>query len=157
MDVMSDIFTNEVVGPLTDAELRAAPVQISGTVTATPTGTQDVNVTNPSLAVTGPLTDAQLRASAVPVVVGVASSSTVAQVSLPASTNTTLLASNVNRKKAIIFCPKAAVFIKLGATASNTSFTYKTPGADTTLTIEGYTGIIDAFGPGTTINVTELI
>lgn len=33
-----------VTGPLTDAELRATPVPISGTVTATPTGTQDVNV-----------------------------------------------------------------------------------------------------------------
>ena len=28
------IFTNEVIGPLTDAELRATPVPISGTVTA---------------------------------------------------------------------------------------------------------------------------
>lgn len=39
-----------VSGPLTDAQLRATPVPVSGTVTAT-----------------GPLTDAQLRASAVPV------------------------------------------------------------------------------------------
>ena len=54
-------FTNEVVGPLTDAELRATPVPTS------PTGTQDVNVTNGSLPVTGPLTDTQLRATAVPV------------------------------------------------------------------------------------------
>lgn len=30
--------------PLTDAQLRATPVPISGTITATPTGTQDVNV-----------------------------------------------------------------------------------------------------------------
>lgn len=43
--------TQPVSGPLTDAELRATPVPISGTVTAT----------------TGGLTDAQLRASAVPV------------------------------------------------------------------------------------------
>lgn len=147
---MSEIFTNEVVGPLTDTELRAAPVPAS-----IPAG---VNVNNfpATQAVSGPLTDAQLRASAVSVVIGVASSSTVAQVVLPASTNTTLLAANASRKKAILFIPKAAVFVKLGATASGTSFTYKTPGADTTLTIEGYTGIIDAFGPATTINVTEL-
>jgi len=39
-----------VTGPLTDTQLRATPVPISGTVTAT-----------------GPLTDTQLRASAVPV------------------------------------------------------------------------------------------
>ncbi len=30
--------------PLTDAQLRATPVPISGTITATPTGTQDVNL-----------------------------------------------------------------------------------------------------------------
>lgn len=33
-----------VDGPLTDTELRATPVPVSGTVTATPSGTQDVNV-----------------------------------------------------------------------------------------------------------------
>lgn len=33
-----------VTGPLTDTQLRATPVPISGTITATPTGTQDVNV-----------------------------------------------------------------------------------------------------------------
>lgn len=32
-------------GGLTDAELRATPVPVSGTVTATPTGTQNVDVT----------------------------------------------------------------------------------------------------------------
>lgn len=42
--------THGVTGPLTDAELRATPVPVSGTVTAS-----------------GPLTDAQLRALAVPV------------------------------------------------------------------------------------------
>jgi hypothetical protein len=43
--------TTAVTGPLTDTQLRATPVPISGTVTAT----------------TGGLTDTQLRASAVPV------------------------------------------------------------------------------------------
>jgi len=46
----SDQSTLPVSGPLTDAQLRATPVPVSGTVTAT-----------------GPLTDAQLRASAVPI------------------------------------------------------------------------------------------
>jgi len=73
-----------VSGPLTDVELRATPVPV--TATFTPSGTQDVNVTNASIAVTGtffqatqpvsiassvpvtgPLTDTELRASAVPV------------------------------------------------------------------------------------------
>ena len=45
------ITIGEVTGPLTDAELRADPVEVTGTV-----------------AVTGGLTNAQLRATAVPVV-----------------------------------------------------------------------------------------
>lgn len=34
-----------VTGPLTNTELRATPVPVSGTVTSTPSGTQDVNIT----------------------------------------------------------------------------------------------------------------
>lgn len=45
-----------VIGPLTDAQLRASAVPISGTVAI-----------SGSVGVTGPLTDTQLRASAVPV------------------------------------------------------------------------------------------
>lgn len=36
--------TQPVSGPLTDAQLRATPVPVSGTITATPSGTQDVNI-----------------------------------------------------------------------------------------------------------------
>ncbi len=53
-----------VTGPLTDAQLRATPVPVSGTVTAS-----------------GPLTDAQLRASAVPVSLAANQSVNVAQMS----------------------------------------------------------------------------
>lgn len=38
-------IATEVAGLLTDTELRASPVPVSGTVTATPTGTQNVDVT----------------------------------------------------------------------------------------------------------------
>lgn len=38
--------TQPVSGPLTDMQLRATPVSISGTVTSTPSGTQNVSVTN---------------------------------------------------------------------------------------------------------------
>ena len=155
---MADLFTNEVIGPLTDAELRATPVLVSGTVTSTPSGTQDVNIvssveleikndTGNPVPISGSVTTTPLTSS----------SATVTQVSLPASTNTTVLAANGSRKKAIIFCPKAAVFFKLGAGASGTSFTYKTPGADSILEVTIYTGQIDAFGPATTLNVTEMV
>lgn len=61
-------------GPLTDAQLRATPVPVSGTVTAnagsgtfTVAGTVTANAGSGTFVVSGPLTDAQLRASAVPV------------------------------------------------------------------------------------------
>ena len=51
--------------PLTDAQLRASAVPISGTVTITD-GSGPITIDG-TVAVTGPLTDAQLRASAVPI------------------------------------------------------------------------------------------
>ena len=47
-----------VTGPLTDAQLRATPVPVSGTVTITPSGTQAVSVANGSDVVQGATTDA---------------------------------------------------------------------------------------------------
>lgn len=55
-----------VTGPLTDAQLRASAVPVSGTVTASGPLT-DAQLRASAVPVTGPLTDAQLRASAVPV------------------------------------------------------------------------------------------
>lgn len=51
--------TITATGPLTDAQLRATAVPISGTVTA--------NAGSGTMAVSGPLTDAQLRSTAVPI------------------------------------------------------------------------------------------
>ncbi len=45
IDADTGTIATEVAGLLTDTELRATPVQVSGTVTATPTGTQNVDVT----------------------------------------------------------------------------------------------------------------
>src|SRR5574343_1249515 len=60
--------TVPVSGPLTDSQLRASPVPVSGTVTANAgTGPWPVTDNGGSLTVDGPLTDAQLRATAVPV------------------------------------------------------------------------------------------
>lgn len=49
-----------VVGPLTDAELRATPVPVDGPLT-------DAELRASAVPVSGPLTDAELRATAVPV------------------------------------------------------------------------------------------
>lgn len=60
--------TQPVSGPLTDTQLRATPVPVSGTVTVTPSGTQNVSIVSTiTLPVSGPLTDTQLRATPVPV------------------------------------------------------------------------------------------
>lgn len=55
-----------VVGPATDAEMRATPIPISGTVTATG-GLTDTQLRATPVPVSGPLTDTQLRATAVPI------------------------------------------------------------------------------------------
>lgn len=61
--------TQPVSGPLTDTQLRAAPVAVSGPATdaqlrATPIPVSGFPATQP---VSGPLTDTQLRATAVPI------------------------------------------------------------------------------------------
>ncbi len=166
------VFTDEVVGPVTDAELRATPVPVSGTVTANAgTGPFPVSdnggsltvdgtvAVSGSVAVTGPLTDAQLRATPVPVTSTPTPAST-GTVTLITSTgsNLTLLAANANRKKAIIHCEGATQYIKLAATASATSYTYKVTTNNTVIEISSYTGIIDSFGTsGKAILVTELV
>lgn len=131
-------FTNEVLGPVTDAELRATPVPISGTVTSTPSGTQDVNVTNGSLAVTGPLTDTQLRATAVPVTQGGTPTATVSRVAV-STTVATLQASNSSRKRLVIFNESGTLFLKLGTAATVTDYTYRLT-ANTTVEVDFYTG-----------------
>lgn len=40
-----EVYPNQHSQPLTDAQLRAKPVPVSGTFTTTPSGTQDVNIT----------------------------------------------------------------------------------------------------------------
>jgi hypothetical protein len=55
-----------VSGPLTDTQLRATAVPVSGTVTASGPLT-DVQLRATAVPISGPLTDAELRATAVPV------------------------------------------------------------------------------------------
>ena len=150
------VFTNEVVGPLTDAELRAVPVPISGTVTATPTGTQDVNVTNGSIAVTGPLTDAQLRATPVPVSQGGVATASVARVAV-STTVATLQAANANRRRLIVHNETGTLYVKLGTAATNIDYTYRLV-ANEVLELDFYTGDVTAIkASGSTFaQVTEV-
>ncbi len=82
---------------------------------------------------------------------------TVSQVVLANNTNSTLLASNASRKSAVIYSPSQPLQIKFGAVASATSFTYKFTTNGTSLVVSNYTGQIDAFGAGQTVNVTEIV
>lgn len=81
VEIKNDVGNPVLVsGPLTDAQLRATPVPISGTVTVTDgsgpltvdgtvsiTGTVGVTQSTSPWVVSGPLTDTQLRATSVPV------------------------------------------------------------------------------------------
>lgn len=129
--------TQPVSGPLTDAQLRLTPVPVSG-----------------------PLTEAQLRATPVPTTSSpvTSNSATIAQVVLTGNANATALAANVNRKKVILFAPKSTLYIKFGATASSSSFTYVVTAANTILEISTWVGQIDVLSTvNQTINVTELV
>jgi hypothetical protein len=70
--VLTALSSVAVTGPLTDTQLRASAVPVSGTVTATGPLTDTQLRATPvpvsgAVTATGPLTDTQLRASAVPV------------------------------------------------------------------------------------------
>lgn len=134
-------------GLLTDTQLRATPVPVSGTITATTGGLTDtqlrataVPVSNSSLPLptgastsalqstlnttaSGLLTDTQLRASAVSVAPAKSATATLSNVSASAS-SVTVLASNAARLGATVYNDSASsCYLKLGSSASSTSFT----------------------------------
>jgi hypothetical protein len=94
------------------------------------------------------------------VVAATYSTSSVTSV-VSAAVSTSILASNANRRMAIMTNDTDKnVYVKLGATASTTSFSYKlTPGQTLELPIPMYTGAIDAIwdaSPTGSMRVTEI-
>lgn len=94
------------------------------------------------------------------VVAATYSTSSVTSV-VSAGVSTSILASNANRRMAIMTNDTDKnVYVKLGATASTTSFSYKlTPGQTLELPIPMYTGAIDAIwdaSPTGSMRVTEI-
>lgn len=170
------VFTPEVIGPLTDTELRATPVPVSGPLTdaelratAVPvSGSVSVSnfpATQPvsgTVAVSNPgLTDAQLRATPVAVTgtvsVGAAASvATVSNVSVGTSA-VTLSASNAGKTKLIIYNETGTLYVKLGTGASSSSYSYRLT-ANSSLEFTGYTGVVTGIkASGTTsVLVTEV-
>lgn len=157
----SDVNVDNTV--LVDGSAVTQPV--SGTVAVSNPGLTDTELRASAVPVSGPLTDTELRATPVPVnvsnvvsvITAVASSATLTQVSQPNSTSTLLLAANANRKSAILFLPKSNTSVAYDSSASATHFTYHTGASNTTIIITGYTGPIYSFGPADLINVTELV
>lgn len=149
--------THGVTGPLTDAELRAVGVPITYAALLTELQLKaDLSETQP---VSGPLTDAQLRAATVPIsgtVTTAAPTSATTAFTSPSAliTSTTVLASNANRRGATIYNESGAIcFIKLGATASLTSYTVQIPIGGSYEVPFGYTGVID----GITVAITAVL
>jgi hypothetical protein len=131
----------------------------------------DVEIKNDAgnpVPVSGPLTDTQLRASDVKVTLdgesvaitsGGTSTATLSNVAASAS-STAILASNANRKRVVIHNDSTAtLYLKFGATASATSYTYLLYGGDTyeSPSMPVYTGQIDGIWASATgsARVTE--
>lgn len=149
-----------VLGPVTDTEIRATPLPVSGPLTDTQLRATAVPISG-TVTATGPLTDAELRATPVPisgtVSVGAASSiATVTNVSVGTS-SVTVSASNAAKTKVIVHNETGTLFVKLGSTASSTSYSYRLT-ANSTVEINGYTGIVTAIkATGTTpVLITEV-
>lgn len=119
---------------------------VSGTVTVANPGLTDSQLRATAVPVSGPLTDAQLRATPVPVSGNfsspTASTATVTNVAVSASV-ATLSVANPSRIKAIIHNESGTLFVKYGTGASATSYTYRLI-ANTTLESTQYTGVITA-------------
>ena len=141
----------------TGAATESTLSTLNGKVTACNTGAVTISTALP--AGNNNIGDVDV-ASLPPVVAATYSTSSVTSV-VSAAVSTSILASNANRRMAILFndCDKA-VYVKLGATASTTSFSYKLSPAQTLeLPIPLYTGAIDAIWDATptgSMRVTEI-
>jgi len=147
-------FTSAI--PVSD---NGGSITVDGTVAATQSGTWNVTVNTALPAGTNNIGDVDVL-TLPDVAIKTYSSSSVTSV-VSAAVSTSILASNANRRMAIMVndTDKNA-YVKLGATASTTSFSYKlTPGQTLELPVPVYTGAIDAIwdtSPTGSMRVTEI-
>lgn len=162
--VVTSAPTTAVTGPLTDTQLRATPVPISGTVTSTPSGTQAVSGT--FWQATQPVSLASVPSHAVTNAGVFAVQSTETQPATPTLTNVTmtgssvtLQASNTSRRNLMVFNDSGVVvYLKLGSSASSTSFTVKLVDQGYyELPTPVYTGTVTALGASGSVRVTEVV
>ena len=141
----------------TGAATESTLSTLNGKVTACNTGAVTISAALP--AGTNNIGDVDV-ASLPSVVAATYSTSAITSVA-SAATSTSILASNANRRMAIMVNDADKnVYVKLGATASTTSFSYKlAPGQTLELPMPVYTGAIDAIwdaGPTGSMRVTEI-
>ena len=136
---------------------------VSGTVTVDGSGvTQPVSGTVAVSAVSGTVTVdgsgvTQPVSGTVNVTPATSNSASVTPVVLTANTNATLLVANASRLGAILYTVEQPVYVKFGATASATSFTYKITAKNSTIEFPtAWVGRIDIFSQASqTVYVTE--
>ena len=163
------VFPGNPEPGLTDAELRASPVPVSGTVTANTGGltnnelrSSPVQVTGTVTANTGGLTDAQLRET--PVQVSVSGRVTVdpayfASVTTFSSTSSSqILGSNTSRKSVTIFnsTPNVLYLLLGSGTASSSNYSFAL-GEKELLSLSGITTAVQGiYATSGTAYITEL-
>lgn len=159
---------NQQTDALTDAELRASPVvvdlganndvTVSGTVSATQSGTWNINNVSGTVSLpTGAATAANQSTansslSTIATNTGVRGSSSAVTSVAGSATSVQLLAANSSRKEATITNDSTAdLYLKLGTTASTTSYTVKLRQDESYIT-DKYTGRIDGIWGSATGN-----
>ena len=181
---MSAVFSNEVIADVTGTVSVTGPVTVvqptgsslhtttdAGSVTTVDNaaGAAAVNIQDGGNSITvdgntnpNGLTDTQLRASPVPVsgsltiTPATAATATVTRVTV-STTVATLKAANAARLQLIVHNEAGILFVKLGAAATATDYSFRLT-ANTILTVDEYTGIVTAIkSSGTSeAQVTEL-
>lgn len=138
-----------------DGSSVTQPVSISGTVPVSGTVTANLGTVD-GLALDSTLTGGTAKFTLVS-----GATATITQVSVTNAVSITLLAANVNRKKAIFMMPSVgtSLLIAFGATASVTIFTYRVTTNQTFIEVTNYTGVISAISTGAAnlVNVTEIV
>jgi len=141
----------------TGAATESTLSTLNGKVTACNTGAVTISTALPA----GTNNIGDVDVLTLPSVVAATYSTSSVTSVVSAATSTSILASNVNRRMAIMVNDSDKnAYVKLGSTASATSFSYKlTPGQTLELPSPVYTGAIDAIwdaSPTGSMRVTEL-
>ena len=160
---MSQLFSNQefITDPITGDIANVTPagaIKIDGSGTTQPiSGSVSVSNFPATQPVSGTVAVSSV-AGTVSVIAAQSSSATVTQVTSTGS-NQTILASNVNRKSAILFFESGIWSVKYGATASTSSRTFAITSGNSMFEVTGYTGQIDAIctTAGKLVDITELV